>query len=208
MAGATRLGSPPDYDPVGASRPTRAVTHSRPSRGKADAYDGASRPTRAATRSWTSQGGTEFYKCHGGASSIAVHLGGNNGEGVPQAVTGRGAQGTTSQEYSGITMALERLAPIITDVDTSRNLRWQQAVAGDPTKLSVWKIEATSSPGPPFYAYMQHGESFMVVKHSMSTIYSTTTDIATLHGKVVFLYGGLQRDPRMHTDCPAPPKRF
>ena len=86
-------------------------------------------------------------------------------------------------------MALEHLAPIITDADTSRNLRWQQSVAGDATKLALWKIEATSSPGLQFYAYMQPGEAFMVVGHSMSTIYSTTTDIATLHGKVVLFTG-------------------
>ncbi len=53
----------------------------------------------------------------------------------------------------------------------------------------MWKIEATSSPGLQFYAYMQPGEAFMVVGHSMSTIYSTTTDIATLHGKVVLFTG-------------------
>ena len=118
-----------------------------------------------------------------------VHPGGNNGGGVPQAVTGRGAQAITSHEYSGITLALERLALIIMDVDTSRNLCWQHDVAGDPTKLLVWKIEATSSHGLQFYAYMQPGEAFMVVGHSMSTIYSTTTDITTLHGKVVLLIG-------------------
>ena len=104
---------------------------------------------------------------------------------MPQAVTGRGAQAITSHEYSGITKALECLALIITDADTSRNLRWQHDVVGDPTKLLVWKIEATSSHGLQFYAYMQPGEAFMVVRHSMSTIYSTTTDITTLHGKVV-----------------------
>jgi hypothetical protein len=90
-------------------------------------------------------------------------------------------------------MALERLAPIITDADTSRNLRWQQSVTGDATKLALWKIEATSSIGLQFYAYMQPGEAFMVVGHSMSTIYSTTTDIATLHGKVVLFTGDCKR---------------
>ena len=59
-------------------------------------------------------------------------------------------------------MAVERLAPIITDADTSRNLRWQHDMAGNPTKLLVWKIEATSSHGLQFYAYMQSGEAFMV----------------------------------------------
>jgi hypothetical protein len=86
-------------------------------------------------------------------------------------------------------MALERLAPIITDADTSRNLRWQQSVAGDATKLALWKIDATSSPGLQFYAYMQPSEAFMVVGHSLFTIYSTTTDIATFHGKVVLFMG-------------------
>jgi hypothetical protein len=86
-------------------------------------------------------------------------------------------------------MALKRLAPITMDADTSRNLRWQQAVAGDSTKLSVGKIEAASSPGHQFYAYMQPGEACMVVGRSMSTIYSTTTDITTLHGKVVLFMG-------------------
>jgi hypothetical protein len=125
-----------------------------------------------------------------GGAQIAVHPTGNNGGGVPKkAMTGRGVQANTSHEYSGITMALERLALIITDADTSRNLRWQHDVAGDPTKFSVWKIEATSSHGLQVYAYMQPGEAFMVVGHSMSTIYSTMTDITTLHNKVVLFMG-------------------
>jgi hypothetical protein len=86
-------------------------------------------------------------------------------------------------------MALKRLAPFMMDADTSRNLRWQEAVAGDATKLALWKIEATSSTGLQFYAYMQPGEAFMVVGHSMSTIYSTRTDTATFHGKVVLFTG-------------------
>ena len=52
-------------------------------------------------------------------------------------------------------------------------------LAGDSTRLLVWKIDA----------YMQPGEAFMVVRHSMSTIYSTMTDITTLHGKVVLFIG-------------------
>jgi hypothetical protein len=60
-----------------------------------------------------------------GGAQIAVHPTGNMGGGVPQAVTGRGTQAITPHEYSGINMALERLAPIITDADTSRNLHWQ-----------------------------------------------------------------------------------
>jgi hypothetical protein len=77
----------------------------------------------------------------------------------------------------------------MTDADTSRNLWWQQAVQGDNAKIATWKIEATSSPGLQFYAYMQPGEAFMVLGHSMSTIYSTTTDISTLHGKIVLFTG-------------------
>jgi hypothetical protein len=86
-------------------------------------------------------------------------------------------------------MALKHLAPIITDADTSRNLRWQWAVEGDVTKLATWKLKATASPGLQFYAYMQPGEAFMVVGHSMSTIYSTRTDIAMFHGKMVLFTG-------------------
>ncbi len=78
MAGATRLG----YDPVGATRPTGAITHSQPSR-KADAYDGASRPTRAAIRLWNSQGGAEYYKCLGGASSTGSTTGRGSNCGPP-----------------------------------------------------------------------------------------------------------------------------
>jgi len=36
---------------------------------------------------------------------------------------------------------------------------------------------------------MQPGEAFMVLGHSMSTIYSTTADISTLHGKIVLFTG-------------------
>jgi hypothetical protein len=36
---------------------------------------------------------------------------------------------------------------------------------------------------------MQPGEAFSVVGHSMAIIYSTTTDIATFHGKVVLFTG-------------------
>jgi len=130
-----------------------------------------------------------------GGAQIAVQPGGTNGGSVPQNLMGRGAQKTNSQDYSVIAWALERLAPIMTDADMSRNLQWQQAVQGDNTKLAMWKIEATSSPGLQFYAYMQPGEAFMVLGHSMSTIYSTTTpsphhtswEDSTFHG-------GLQGD--------------
>ena len=88
----------------------------------------------------------------GGAQTAVSHHPHNNGGGVPNAPSGRGAQGTTSQEYSGISTALEQLAPIITDADTSRNLRWQQSVEGDATRIALWKLEATSLPGLQFYA--------------------------------------------------------
>ena len=55
----------------------------------------------------------------GGAQNAAhQHPPRNNGSGVPNAPNGRGAQGTTYQDYSGNCTALEWLAPIITDADT------------------------------------------------------------------------------------------
>ncbi len=93
-----------------------------------------------------------------GGAQIAVQPAGT-GVGRSQAVSGMGTQGPTYQEYLGISMALKHLAPIITDADNSRNLCWQQAVAGDATKLATWKIEATASPGLQFFAYM-------LVRHS------------------------------------------
>jgi hypothetical protein len=57
------------------------------------------------------------------------------------------------------------------------------------TKLASWKIEATALPGLHFFAYMQPGKAFMVVGHTLSTIYSTTMDVATYHGKVVLFTG-------------------
>ena len=138
-----------------------------------------------------------------GGAQIAVHPTGNNGGGVLTTLTGRGAHGTTSQEYSGISMALEHLAPITTDADSSRNLRWQQSVAGDATKLALWKIEATSSPGLQFYAYMQHG-SWTLNDHHLfhNDIHCHTS------WKGSALHGGSQRDSQMRTDRPAPPKHF
>jgi len=119
----------------------------------------------------------------GGAQTAVQPPGGTNVGGMPQNLTGRAAHVTNLQDYSGISRALERLAPIMTDADTSRNLRWQHA------KIATWKIEATSSPGLQFYACMQPGKAFMVLGHSMSTIYSTTTDISTLHGEIVLFPG-------------------
>jgi hypothetical protein len=62
-------------------------------------------------------------------------------------------------------------------------------VNGDAAKIAAWKLEATALPGLQFFAYMQPGEAFLVVGHTLSTIYSTTTDIASYHGKVVLFTG-------------------
>ncbi len=85
-------------------------------------------------------------------------------------------------------MALDCLGPVMADAVTARNLRWQREV-GDFTKLTTWMLKATASPGLQFYAYMQPGEAFLVVGHSMATIYSTTKDIASFHRKVVLFMG-------------------
>ncbi len=60
---------------------------------------------------------------------------------------------------------------------------------GDLTKLTTWKLKATASPGLQFFAYMQPGEAFLLVGHSMATVYSTTADIASFHGNVVLFTG-------------------
>ena len=73
----------------------------------------------------------------------------------------------------------------MTDADTARNLRWQREVDGDKNKLAVWKLKAMGSAGLQFYAYMQPGEAFLVLGHSLSSIYSTTTDVASYHGKII-----------------------
>jgi len=36
---------------------------------------------------------------------------------------------------------------------------------------------------------MQPGEAFLVLGHSLSSIYSTTTDVASYHGKIVLFIG-------------------
>jgi hypothetical protein len=77
----------------------------------------------------------------------------------------------------------------MTDADTTRSLRWQLEVKGDTKKIAPWKIEATTVPGLQFYAYLQPGEAFLVVGHTLSTIYSSTTDVTTHHGKVVLFTG-------------------
>ncbi len=123
---------------------------------------------------------------------------GGAGAGLAQAAAGTGAQGPPSQEYLDIVMALNRLALVMADADTARNLQWQWEVGGDVTKLTTWKLEATASPDLQFFAYMQPGEAFLVVGgHSMVTIYSTMTDFASFHGKVVIFMG----DPKGNCNC-------
>jgi hypothetical protein len=60
---------------------------------------------------------------------------------------------------------------------------------GNAAKLTPWKLEATSLPTLQFFAYMQPGKAFLVVGHSLSTIYSMATDIPPYQGKVVFFTG-------------------
>jgi len=50
-------------------------------------------------------------------------------------------------------------------------------------------VEATAIPGLQFYAYMQPGEAFLVVGHTLSTIYSTTMDVVNYHDKVILFTG-------------------
>ncbi len=104
-----------------------------------------------------------------GAVQPAAGLG-RSGAGTAQPPTGTGPTGTPPQEFSGIASALERLAPLMTDADTARHLRWQREVDGDKNKLAAWKLEATGSAGLQFYAYVQPGEAFLVLGHSLSTV--------------------------------------
>ena len=117
--------------------------------------------------------------------------------GMANAPAGVRNQVTLPQEYSGIASALERMASSMTDADTARNLRWQRAVNGETTKMATWKIEATAAHGLQFFAYMQPGEAFVMMGHSMSTIYSTATDIASFHGKIVLFMG----DRKITREC-------
>jgi hypothetical protein len=110
-----------------------------------------------------------------GRAQITVQPPGGGSAGPPQAPTGIGANAPSTQDSPGISGSLERLAPYMTNVDTSRSLRWQRNVNGGATKLAAWKVEATALPGLQLYAYMQPGEAFLVVGHTLSTIYSTTT---------------------------------
>ena len=125
-----------------------------------------------------------------GGAQIAVQLPGGGGVGPPQTPTGVGATAPPTQECSVITGALECLTSCMTNADTSyQSLRWQCYVNGDATKLAAWKVEATAIPGLQFFAYMQPGEAFLVVGHTLSIIYSTTTDITNYHSKVILFTG-------------------
>ena len=93
----------------------------------------------------------------------------------------------------------------MTDADTARSLRWQRDTNGETAKLTTWKLEATSLPGLHFFAFMQPGEAFIVVGHSLSTIYSTATDIASFHGKNV-LFIGDQKGTRECVPVVLPPQ--
>ena len=79
---------------------------------------------------------------------------GGAGTGGAHTPAGSGPVNTPPQEFSGIASALDRLAPLLSDADTARNLRWQREVNGDNTKLPRWRLEATGSSGLQFYAYM------------------------------------------------------
>ena len=81
----------------------------------------------------------------------------------------------------------------MTDNDTARNLRWQRDTNGEAAKLATWKLEATALPSLQFFAFMQPGEAYIVLGHSLSTIYSTATDIASFHGKIVLFTGDRKR---------------
>ena len=85
----------------------------------------------------------------------------------------------------------------MTDADTARSLKWQVGVNGDAAKSEVFKVEAWSQPGLQFFAFMQPGDPFLVVGHFVSVIYSTATDIASYHGKVVLFTG----DRKSTWDC-------
>ena len=116
-----------------------------------------------------------------------------------------GTKATPPKEWSGIASALARLQHTMTDASTARNLRWQKETKGETVKLATFKLEATSLPNLQFFAFMQPGEAFIVLGHSMATIYSTATDIATFHGKIVLFIG----DRKETRDCIAvelPPK--
>ncbi len=114
---------------------------------------------------------------------------GGLGTSAAQATAIRVGNSPSPRDYSGISLALDRLSQTMMDADTSRSLCWHKDINWEDTKLTAWKFEATSNPYLQFYAYMQRGEAFMVVGHSMSTIYSTTIDVASLHRKVVLFTG-------------------
>ena len=106
----------------------------------------------ATTPPATSASQAPLAQQHRGAQIAVQPPAGHGGAGarLAQAPTSMGANGTPPQEYLGISSALERLAPIMTDADTARSLQWQLEVDGDATKLALGKIEATALPGLQF----------------------------------------------------------
>lgn len=60
---------------------------------------------------------------------------------------------------------------------------------GEAAWINLWKIEAMSYLRLQLFAFMQPGEAFLVVGHSLATICSTATDIATYHRKMVLFIG-------------------
>jgi hypothetical protein len=98
--------------------------------------------------------------------------------------------------YLGIGAALKWLSAYgMTDKATSQNLKWQRNVNGDPNKAAAWTAEATSLSSLQFFVLMQPDQAHIMVGHSMSTIYSTTTNVESLHGKII-LFTGNRRGSR------------
>ena len=85
--------------------------------------------------------------------------------------------GTTTPPFR-YSIGARSLTVTMTDADTVRNLRWQRDTNGETAKLTTWKVEARPSPvsnSSPLCS-MQPGEAYIVLGHSMATIYSTATD--------------------------------
>jgi hypothetical protein len=181
---AHKQGFPGQYGPPAAPGPTG---------GGALAPLATTTPLAQGNQQGTQQGGAPLAPqapgTQQGGAQIAVQPPGGDGAGPPQAPPGIGANAPSTQDGSSIAGALKRLAPYMTDADTSRSLRWQRNVNEDAAKIAAWKMEATALQGLQFFAYMQPGEALLVVGHTLSTIYSTATDIANYHGKVVLFTG-------------------
>lgn len=55
--------------------------------------------------------------------------------------------------------------------------------------MPAWKAEATSLPSLQFFAFMQPGDAFIIMGHTLSTIYLTNTDVAPIHGGLTWHKG-------------------